>query len=220
MFSADRFRASAEALAVPTCALLAAMLLFGVFMLVIGKNPLEVYALIYKGGFSDSFAWENTLQRAAPLILTALCVALPAQAGLIIIGGEGAVVLGGLAAAVAGNAMASASPLMAQIVMALAGMVAGGAWISISGALRQYRGVNETISSLLLAYIALAVFNHLVEGVLRDPESLNKPSTPLLGETMMVGLIPGTEVHWGLVYGVLFCIVCYLLVRHNVLGSH
>ncbi len=33
-------------------------------------------------------------------MLTALCVALPARAGLIIIGGEGALVLGGLAAAV------------------------------------------------------------------------------------------------------------------------
>jgi len=29
--------------------------------------------------------------------------------------------------------------------------------------LRQYRGVNETISSLLLVYIALAILNHLVE---------------------------------------------------------
>ena len=69
---------------------------FGAFMALIGKDPLEVYALIYKGAFSSGFAWQNTLQRAAPLILTALCVALPAQAGLIVIGGEGALVLGGL----------------------------------------------------------------------------------------------------------------------------
>jgi simple sugar transport system permease protein len=38
-------------------------------------------------------------------------------------------------------------------------------------------GVNETISSLLLTYIAAALFNHFVEGPLRDPSSLNKPST-------------------------------------------
>ena len=40
------------------------------------------------------------------------------------------------------------------------------------------RGVNETISSLLLVYIALAILNFLVEGPMRDPTSLNKPSTP------------------------------------------
>ena len=47
----------------------------------------------------------------------------------------------------------------------------------VVGALRYCRGVNATISSLLLAYIAIAVFNFLVEGPLRDPASLNKPST-------------------------------------------
>jgi hypothetical protein len=49
-------------------------------------------------------------------------------------------------------------------------------WIALAGALRQYRGVNETISSLLLGYIAIALFKHIVEGPLRDPASLNKPS--------------------------------------------
>jgi ABC-type uncharacterized transport system permease subunit len=69
------------------------------------------------------------------------------------------------------------------------------------GALRQYRGVNETISSLLLVYIALAILNHLVEGAMRDPASLNKPSTREIGAANMIGSIPGTDVHWGLVFG-------------------
>ena len=37
----------------------------------------------------------------------------------------------------------------------VAGIIGGGLWITLSGALRQYRGVNETISSLLLVYIGL-----------------------------------------------------------------
>ena len=56
--------------------------------------------LIFKGAFGSSFAWQSTLLRAAPLMLTALCVALPAQVGLIVIGGEGALALGGLCAAI------------------------------------------------------------------------------------------------------------------------
>ena len=97
-------------------------------------------------------------------------------------------------------------------------MAIGGAWIALAGALRHYRGVNETISSLLLTYIAIALFNHFVEGPLRDPASLNKPSTMPIGAANMVGLLPGMDVHWGLAYGVLFCIVCYVLVRHTVQG--
>lgn len=194
------------------------MVLFGVFMLVLGQNPLEVYALIYQGGFSSSFSWQNTLSRAAPLILTALCVALPAQAGLMIIGSEGALVLGGLAAAVVGHSMIGMAPIGVKVAMALAGMLAGGLWIAAAGALRQYRGINETISSLLLTYIAIALFNHMVEGPLRDPASLNKPSTTPIGDASMLGNFPGLDVHWGLGFGIIFCIAMYVLVRHTTWG--
>jgi len=214
----DRLGPAVEALAIPIAALAAAMLLFGVFMALLRQDPFEVYALIWKGGFASGFSWQNTLSRAAPLILTALCVALPAQTGLMVIGGEGALVLGGLCAAVVGHALAGASPLEVKIAMALAGMAAGGAWIAAAGALRQYRGVNETISSLLLTYIAIALFNHFVEGPLRDPASLNKPSTAPIGEANMLGQFPGLDVHWGLGFGFLFCIATYVLVRHTTWG--
>jgi len=217
-FPADRLRRWAEALILPIGALAVALVIFGVFMAFVGHDPLEVYQLIWKGGFGSSFSWQNTLQRAAPLIFTALCVALPAQAGLVVIGAEGALVLGGLAAAVTGHALGAASPLFTQIAMAVAGMLVGGLWIAASGALRHYRGVNETISSLLLTYIAIALFNHFVEGVLRDPGSLNKPSTTPLDPAAMVGLLPGMDVHWGLVYGIVFCVVCFVLVRYTVEG--
>src|SRR6202008_724132 len=70
-----RFRQTAEALAIPVGALLAAMVVFGLFMAALRQSPLEVYALIYRGGFASALAWQNTLARAAPPVLPALCVA-------------------------------------------------------------------------------------------------------------------------------------------------
>jgi len=209
---------AAEAFAIPVAALAAALVLFGGFMAVLGHNPLEVYALIWRGGFASGFAWQNTLTRAAPLILTALCVALPAQAGLMVIASEGALVLGGLGAATIGYALSGAAPVATELAMAAAGMLVGGAWVALVGALRQYRGVNETISSLLFTYIAIALLNHMVEGPLRDPSSLNKPSTHPIGNAAMLGNIPGTDVHWGLAFGVVFCVAMYVLVRHTTWG--
>ena len=214
----EHVRAAAEAIAIPLGAIAVAMVLFGIFIALLGKNPLEVYELIYRGGFASAFAWQNSLARAAPLMLTALCVALPAQAGLMVIGAEGAVVLGALAAAVAGHALSGAPPFVDKTAMALSAMVVGGAWIAAAGALRQYRGVNETISSLLLTYIGIAVFNHLVEGVLRDPASLNKPSTHPIGTANMLGDFPMLDVHWGLGFGIIACIVAYVLVYRSTWG--
>src|SRR5215470_10377528 len=212
------WRRAAEALVIPIGALAAAMVVFGLFMAVLGHNPLEIYALIYRGAFASAFSWQNTLSRAAPLVLTALCVALPAQAGLMVIGGEGAVVLGGLAAAIVGHLLSGAAPTGVKAAMVLAGMVVGGVWIALAGALRQYRGVNETISSLLLTYIAIALFNHFVEGPLRDPSSLNKPSTASIGEVNMIGSLPGLDVHWGLGFGLVFCAAMHVLVRYTTYG--
>lgn len=198
-------RDSVADIALPIAALLAALLLFGLFVWLGGVSPLEVWRLLFIGAFGDWFSWQNTLQRAAPLMLTALCVALPARAGLIIIGGEGSVVLGGLAAAALPYAVGLPGNLIGTVLVCAAGMLAGALWIALAGALRQYRGVNETISSLLLAYTAIALFKHLVEGPLRDPSTLNKPSTRSLGEALRIGGIAGSDVHWGLVLGVLAC---------------
>ena len=212
------WRHAAEALVIPIGALAAALVVFGLFMAALGHNPFEIYALIYQGAFASAFSWQNTLSRAAPLLLTALCVALPAQAGLMIIGGEGAVVLGGLIAAVVGHLLSGAAPTGVKVAMALAGMAIGGVWIALAGALRQYRGVNETISSLLLTYIAAALFNHFVEGPLRDPSSLNKPSTSAIGEANMIGSLPGLDIHWGLAFGIVFCVAMHVLVRYTTYG--
>ncbi len=148
-----------EYVAIPGLALLAALVLFGVFVALFGKNPVDLYFYMYQGAFGTWFSWQNTLTRAAPLILTALCTALPAQLGMVIIGGEGALLMG-----------------------------------------------------------ALAILNYLVEGPMRDPTSLNKPSTREIGIGNMIGSIPGTDVHWGFVAGILAAVLAYVLIFHTVFG--
>src|SRR5467141_3060325 len=207
-----------EYVAIPALALLAALVLFGVFVALFGKNPVDLYFYMYQGAFGTWFSWQNTLTRAAPLILTALCTALPAQLGMVIIGGEGALLIGALAATSTALAVQSAPPPVVQTAMVVAGVIGGGLWITLSGGLRQYRGVNETISSLLLVYIALAILNHLVEGAMRDPASLNKPSTREIGAANMIGSIPGTDVHWGLVFGLIAAVLSYVLIYHTTFG--
>ena len=214
----SRFGATAEAFLVPVGALVVSLALFGIFTAFAGVSPLDVYANLADGAFGSWFSIQNTLTRASPLIMTALCTALPAQLGLMIIGGEGALVIGGLFAAMAGVGLAGAPPIVVQLGMAIAGMIAGGLWIALAGGLRHYRGVNETISSLLLVYIAIAILNHVVEGPFRDPKSLNKPSSPSIGDVNLIGTIPGTEVHWGLVMGIIACILAYILINHTVFG--
>jgi general nucleoside transport system permease protein len=207
-----------EAIVLPIAAILVSFVLFGIFCAIVGKNPFEVFGSIYKAAFGSWRSFQTTLIRSAPLMLTALCTALPARLGLVIIGNEGALVVGGLAAVSAGLALGGAPPLVAQVGMAIAGIIAGGLWIGVVGALRHYRGVNETISSLLMNYIAIALLNHLVNGPWKDPSSLNKPSSYPIAESLMLGTLPGTRVHYGLLYGLIACVIAYFLIQRTTFG--
>ena len=214
-----RLRANSEYVAIPVFALLMAAILFALFLLAIGKSPAEFIDYVWRGGFGTAFSFQNTLQRSSPLILTALAVAIPARIGLIMIGGEGALVLGGFASAAIAVPMVGAVPPIVVIpIMVATALVVGAIWVGIAGYLRYARGVNETISSLLLTYIGIAIMNFFVEGVMRDSSNPNKPSTKPIGDAYMVGHIPGTDVHWGFAVGVVLSIALYILMTRTTFG--
>src|SRR5690349_2884444 len=152
----DRGREAIESVALPLLAMAGALLVFGAFVWAGGKSPVDAWVLLFKGAFGDAFSWQNTLQRAAPLMLTALCVALPARAGLTVIGGEGALVLGALGCAGLPYLIPLPEGWMGSALVLMAAALCGALWIALAGVLREWRGVNETISSLLLGYIAIA----------------------------------------------------------------
>jgi general nucleoside transport system permease protein len=233
LINRSNWRSTAEAICIPIAAILFALVLFGIFCAFNGKNPFEIYSTIYRTAFGNWRTFQGTLLRAAPLMLTALCTALPARLGLMIIGNEGALVMGGIGAVSMGlllsygtlvpsaeqlQVAAGLPPIAVQIGMALAGIVFGGIWIAIVGALRHYRAVNETISSLLMNYIAIAFLNHLVEGPMKDPRSLNKPSSFPIPDEYMLNNIAATRIHYGLIYGIVACIIAYFLIRHTTFG--
>jgi len=202
--------ARGEAVLLPALSLAGAMLLFGVFVAAGGHDPIEAWRLLMVGAFGDAFSIQNSLQRAAPLMLTALCVAIPARAGLTIIGGEGALVVGALACAGLPYIVTPPANWVGSTLLLAAASLAGALWVALAGALREFRGVNETISSLLLAYVATNGFKHLVEGPMRDPASLNKPSTFPLNPGLQIGSIGTLDIHWGLIWGCVACVIAGL----------
>jgi simple sugar transport system permease protein len=213
-----RWRTQLESLVIPLGAIFASLILFGIFVRFQGADPFAVFASIKKAAFGTWYSWQNTLVRAAPLMLCALCTAIPLRLGLVIIGNEGALVIGGLCATAVGLQFIGGSATSVHLIMAAAGMFAGGLWILIVGALKQYRGVNETICSLLMNYIAIALLNQSVNSWMKDPESLNKPSSFPIPDEKMLQPLAETQIHWGLVFGIVFCVVAWFLVQKTTFG--
>lgn len=214
----SRFRPSIEDALISIGAIWLSAALFGIFCALMGASPGAVFQSLYKAGFADWYSWQNSLIRAAPLMLCGLCTVIPARAGVITIGNEGAFVIGGLAAIAAGLACQTAPPVLALICMGIAGAAGGGLWISLAAGLQHGRGVNAVISSLLLNYIGISIMLQLVEGPMRDPSSLNYPATFALQDTHRLGVIPGTRIHLGLIFGIVACLGVWLLFEYSVWG--
>ncbi|HTF17189.1 MAG TPA: ABC transporter permease [Chryseolinea sp.] len=199
-------------------ALAVSLILFGIFLLTIGANPIDVFGYMVEGSVGSSFSIQNTILMASPLLLVSFCTALPAKLGMGVIGNEGALVMGGLVTAATGVVMADASYWTTMITMFIVAFTTGGLWIGFIGYLKHYLGVNETIVGLLLNYIAIAIMNHLVEGALRDPESLNKPSTFHIGMNKMIALIPGTDLYYGMIIGPVIALIMFFLYHFTTFG--
>ncbi len=213
-----RWRSHVESVVIPIGAILVSLVAFGAFCALAGANPFAVYASIYKAAFGSWYSFQNTLVRAAPLMLCSLGTAIPFQLGLVMIGSEGALVIGGLCATIVGLQFPTASPLTVQIVMAVVGMATGGLWLASAGALKHYRGVNETISSLLMNYIAIAILNQAINTWMRDPSSLNKPASYPIPDEQMLQPLGDTTIHWGLVFGLIACFLAWVLISQTTLG--
>ncbi|MCU0868660.1 MAG: ABC transporter permease [Burkholderiales bacterium] len=214
----DALRPALESALLSAGALAVAAVLVIALVLLVGHDPREIATTLARSAFGSRFAWENTLSRAAPLMLAALCTAIPAHAGLVVIGGEGALVLGGLAASQAALFVADVPPFAAIAITCAAGMLVGAAWIGLVGALQQARGVNEVISSLLLSIIALGLFDWLLEEFLRDPASLNYPATRPIPDAARIGALPGLDVHAGLAVALVACVAAWWVLRRSVTG--
>jgi simple sugar transport system permease protein len=145
----------------PLVALAISLAIGALFILAIGENPLEVYALMLRESLGTGYGIGQTLFKATPLVFTGLAVALGFRAGLFNIGAEGQLYLGGLAAGLAGLTL-TAWPAPLALPLAIAAAAAAGAlWGAIPGVLKARFGSHEVINTIMLNFVAFALASYL-----------------------------------------------------------
>ncbi|MDX1521161.1 MAG: ABC transporter permease [Anaerolineae bacterium] len=164
----SRIVSTLRSLTVPLAAVVLALVIGDIILVVSNASPVDAYAALYKGAFGNIKALGRTLEKSTPLILSGLAVAFAFKAGLFNIGGQGQLLMGALAAGVAGYAI-TGLPAVIHIPLALLiGMVVGGLWGAIPGALKAYTGSHEVIVTIMMNFIAINLTDYLADGPLKD----------------------------------------------------
>lgn len=204
-------RAMATRIAV---ALAAALVVFAVLLALADKDPLRAYLDTLRYLFGNAYGFSELVVRMIPLLLTGLAVALPSRVGLINVGGEGQLYMGGWLATGGALAVADQPAWIALPAVAVLGFVGGGLWALIPGVLRALRLVNETISTLLLNYIAPLIVSYFIFGPWRSPESASYPESPAFADAARLPSFFHTRIHAGLLFAALgLALYGYALAR-------
>jgi ABC-type uncharacterized transport system permease subunit len=193
---------------------LIALIAFGAFaalLMAAGMDPLKAYLDTILYVFGNGYGFSELLVRMIPLLLTAVAAALPSRMGLINVGAEGQLYMGAWLATAGALALADQPGFILLPVLTLLGFVGGGLWALIAGALRALRLVNETISTLLLNYIAPMIVSFFIFGPWRDPQSSSYPQSPAFADAARLPNFLHTRINAGLIYG-LVCLVLYWLL--------
>lgn len=171
------------------------------------------------GAFGSTSAWELTLRRSIPILLTGLAVGWAFRAGLFNIGAEGQLLWGALAAGWAGSALHLPAPVHVTIALA-AGALAGALWALPAAVLKCRLRVPEVVSTLLLSFIAV----ELTRLVANDPRLLHDPTrqgprTPDIAPTALLPpLVPGHTLHAGLILALVVAAVLAVLLSGSAFG--
>lgn len=189
-----------------------------IFLFAIGRPPLTTLGQMAFYAFGDSYSISESLVKATPMLLCALAVILPAQLGLITVGGEGQLYFGALTGTAVVVSFPNAPIWLLLPTMLAAGALGGAIWSGAAGLLRARCNVNETISTLLMNYVAVLLVDFAIYGAWKDPASLGWPASIAFPPAATVPSIFGTRVHIGLLIGVIAALVLHVGVTHTRWG--
>ena len=190
-----------------------------ILFLLLGRDPLQAAYVFFIQPLESGYGWSELLLKAGPLILIAEGLAIGFRARIYNIGAEGqlifgAICAGGVAIHASGHEDAFTLPLMM-----LAGGLGGMFWGAIPALLKTHFNAEETLTTLMLTYVANYLLSWLVHGVWRDPGGMNFPQSVMFGDAAMFPILfEGNRLNASIFIALASVLVFWLLVKRSFLA--
>lgn len=196
--------------------LLLAFVIISIILICMGFNPFDVYAKMVTGALGSLYSFKWTLTRTIPLALTAVGILFAFRIRFWNIGGEGQIFMGAFAASAIALFAPELPRALTLLLMVLAGFLGGAVWALIPGLFKVRRGMNETIVTLMMNYVALHWITYLQYSAWKDPSSLGFPKIKFFPENAILPEFLG--IHTGFYILVAIVAVTYVMFNHTKLG--
>ncbi len=195
----------------------AVSLLFGAIMLILsGADPVVTYLAMFGGAFGSTHGLSEVLVKSIPLILTGLSVAIAFRMRFWNIGAEGQLTMGAVAATGAALFWSQGWPSWTIMPLSIAaGCIAGGLWAGVPAILKATLNVDETLTTLMLNYVAVLYSEHLYYVTWRAPG--RNSGTERIPQVAWLSRFLG-RAHTGIFFGLALALVLWLIFRYTRWG--
>jgi ABC-type uncharacterized transport system permease subunit len=216
--------------ATPIGSVLLTMIVGAIIFTVIGYDGWGAVYQVFIAPLTTAYKWQDIAVKASPLILIGVGLAVGNRAAIWNIGAEGQYVVGALAGTGIGLMTQDLTGPWILPCMLVAGFIGGAIWGAIPALLKTRFLVNETLSSLMMTYVAIHLMNYLVTGPWKDPKGFSFPQTALVtpDQTLpsfdLMGLIPGYagdvtfNIDLGVIITLVIAVLMWLAMTRSVFG--
>ncbi|MCF6246653.1 MAG: ABC transporter permease [Desulfobacula sp.] len=195
--------------------LVAGLVAISIIFLIAGVNPIFAISEIFTGSFGSFYGLKETITKAIPLILIGTGLTLAFRAKFWNIGAEGQLLMGAIFATWTGLTFGQSLPSYIIVpMMFTAGFTGGALWGIIPAILKIKYSINEVISTLMLNYICAEILTMLIVGPWKGKTRFGFPGTDNLPDQAILGLIPGSRIHYAtlilaIICAIVLCVVVY-----------
>ena len=168
-----------KAIAVRAIAIVAALLVAGVFIFAITKrNPIEIYKQMFLGVFGSAHRITKALKSLAILLCISLAVTPAFKMKFWNCGAEGQALIGGLACAACMFYIGGSVPKwLLVIIMTVTSILAGAIWAVIPALFKAKWNTNETLFTLMMNYVATSLVAFFIKCWAKDGSGILRPMT-------------------------------------------
>ena len=196
-------------------AVILGLILSGFMILFLGKNPIQIFILLFSSMFRDGYTIGEIFVKATPLIFTALAFAFTFKASLFNIGAQGQFYIGSITAVSVSLMLPSPAAIPLAIILSF---VTSGLWGGFIGLSKAKFKANEFLISMMSTYVALNLMNYLLRTVLMESKGEYPQTETLARSTWLFKIVPHTRLHFGFILALLSAITIWLILYRTTFG--
>jgi simple sugar transport system permease protein len=197
-------------------------LLTSILILLIGKNPIDIFVMMFSEVLGSGYGIGQTLFKATPLIICGTGIAFCFHASLFNIGAEGQLNAGAFVMSLVALKLGALPLVIALPASLLAGFIISALVGYVPAIIKIKKGVSEVITTIMLNFVIIALVNYFlieflaVKSTVRTEKISDSLMLPQLSDYF--NSFQGSSANLSIIFALALAVFFYFVIYKTKLG--